>query len=240
MQFSNYNETNGIPVGAELSRIVAEIILQSAERNVLRKLEGRLVHGSDYVVRRYIDDYVIFSDSHDVLDAVQRAISDSLLLFNLHLNESKTYTKSRPLQTRRSQIISGATPAVQKFREAIQEFDPSTQVSRPRRIRDPKALMRSFANDVKVACVNGEAGYEDVSPFIIGSISSTIEALIGSYNLVPSPDRDGSELYARAFDALLSSLYYFFVVHATVTSSYQVAKSTILSVRFFREQRWSK
>jgi hypothetical protein len=32
----------------------------------------------------------------------------------------------------------------------------------------------------------------------------------------------------------LSALYYFFTMHATVTASYQVAKATILSVRFFK------
>src|SRR6185369_13584735 len=38
------------------------------------------------------------------------------------------------------------------------------------------------------------------------------------------------------FDALISAMYYFFTVHATVTTSYQVAKSTILMVRFFSEK----
>ncbi|MDI2077879.1 RNA-directed DNA polymerase [Bradyrhizobium sp. Mp27] len=235
MQYANYNETNGIPVGAELSRIFAEIILQSVEASVLRKLETHLVYGSDFVIRRYIDDYTIFANKHDVLDAVQRAIADALLLFNLHLNESKTFTKARPLQTRRSQIISGAAPAVQKFRDAVHEVDQSNHTFVPKRIRDPRALVRSFSNDVKVACTNGDAGYEDVSPFIIGSIASTIELLIASFNSAAPSTRLDEERYARAFDALLSSMFYFFIVHATVTSSYQVAKAAVLSIRFFRD-----
>ncbi|MBR0906957.1 hypothetical protein [Bradyrhizobium liaoningense] len=166
---------------------------------------------------------------------VQRAVADSLLLFNLHLNEAKTYTKARPLQTRRSQIISGAVPAVQKFRDAIHDLDQSNYTFTPKRIRDPKALVRSFSNDVKVACTNGEAGYEDVSPFIIGSIASTIEMLIASYNAAPASIKLDEERYARAFDALLSAMFYFFIVHATVTSSYQVAKAAILSIRFFKD-----
>jgi hypothetical protein len=234
MQFSNYNETNGIPVGAETSRIFAEIILQSVEVAVLRKLAPRARDGIDFAIRRYIDDYIVFANKSDVLDLVQRAIADALLLFNLHLNEAKTHTIARPLQTRRSQIISGATPAVHKFREAVLA-DAGPQIATPRKITSPKSLVRAFVNDVKVACTNGEAGYDDVSPFIVGSISASIEALIASFSSAPTQMRGDYESYARAFDALLSSLYYFFVVHATVTSSYQVAKSTILAVRFFKD-----
>jgi hypothetical protein len=187
------------------------------------------------VIRRYIDDYIIFANKVDVLDDIQRVISDSLLQFNLHLNEGKTHTISRPLQTRRSQIISGATPALNKFRENLQKVDLANQIFAPNSVRNPKALVRTFANDIKVACTNGSAGYEDVSPYIVGSLSSTIEFLIGSYNSVPRAARENAELYAKAFDALISALYYFFTVHATVTSSYQVAKSTVLTVRFCNE-----
>jgi hypothetical protein len=236
MQYSNYNETNGIPVGAEVSRIFAEIILQSVETNVLRKAaRNNLRHGVDFALRRYIDDYIIFANTLDTLDTIQRGVSDALLLFNLHLNESKTHTISRPLQTRRSQIISGATPALAKFRESVSDRDLASKISVPKRIREPRSVVRAFANDVKVACTNGGAGYEDVSPYIIGSISSTLEGLIASFPSAPNTLRVDTELYAKSFDALLSALYYFFTVHATVTSSYQVAKATILSVRFFKQ-----
>jgi len=236
MQFSNYNETNGIPVGAEISRIFAEIILQSVDVSLLRRAaRNNLNHGVDFVVRRYIDDYIIFANNIEALDDIQRCLSDSLLLFNLHLNESKTQTISRPLQTRRSQIISGATIGLNKFRENVSTLDVTTQAFVPERVGDPKALMRTLANDIKVACTNGGAGYEDVSPYIIGSISSTIESLIGSFTSAPSSVRKDSKLYAKAFDALLCSLYYFFTVHATVPASYQIAKATILSIRFFKQ-----
>ncbi|MCP1774735.1 hypothetical protein ACVIU4_010065 [Bradyrhizobium barranii subsp. barranii] len=236
MQYSNYNETNGIPVGAEASRIFAEIILQAIDVTILRKAKRiGLQHGSDFAVRRYIDDYVIFANKSETLDIVQRAVSDGLLTFNLHLNESKTHTIARPLQTRRSQIISGASPALHKFREALSEVDLSSRLPKPRKIREPESLVRTFVNDIKVACTNGGAGYEDVSPYIIGSISSTLEMLIAGFPSAPAEVRNDAELYAKAFDTLLSALFYFFTVHATVTASYQVAKATILTIRFFKD-----
>lgn len=236
MQYANYNETNGIPVGAEVSRIFAEIILQSADVAVLRKAKRiNLEAGIDFSIRRYIDDYVIFANRAETLDVIQRLISDALLTFNLHLNEAKTHTIPRPLQTRRSQIISGASPALNQFREAIAETDLGSRMSVPKRIREPRSVVRTFANDIKVACTNGGAGYEDVSPYIIGSISSTMEMLVASFPSAPVEAKRDHELYAKVFDTLLSALFYFFTVHATVTSSYQVAKATILSVRFFKD-----
>ena len=63
MQLANYNETNGIVVGPEISRIFAEIILQQVDINVLSKLEKlELKYGVDYEVRRYVDDYFVFSN----------------------------------------------------------------------------------------------------------------------------------------------------------------------------------
>jgi hypothetical protein len=236
MQFSNYNETNGIPVGAELSRLFAEIILQSVDVSLLRQAEqSNLRQGQDFVVRRYIDDYIIFANRVDVLDDLQRGLSESLQLLNLHLNESKTLTIHRPLQTRRSQIIADATAGLNRFRNQICISDASTQSYVPGPIRNSQALMRAFVNDMKVACTNADAGYEDISPFIIGSIGATVENLIGTFRSAKGSKQFDKRSYLGAFDALLKSLYYFFTVHATVPSSYQVARATIVTIRFFRE-----
>ena len=67
MQHSNYNETNGIVVGPEISRIFAEIILQQIDLNVLAKLnKSNLKFGIDYDVRRYVDDYFVFSNNSEI------------------------------------------------------------------------------------------------------------------------------------------------------------------------------
>jgi hypothetical protein len=237
MQYSNYNETNGIPVGAEVSRLFAEIILQSVDMNFLRRAErNNLAQQQDFVVKRYVDDYVIFANRDDVLDDVQRGLSESLQLFNLHLNETKTFTIRRPLQTRRSQIIAGATAGLNRFRERICSPEAATKSYVPEKIRDSEALARSFINDVKAACTNVDAGYEDVAPFIVGSIGNTVNLLIEDFHSAARSPQFEKTAYFGAFDCLLSSLYYFFTIHATVPSSYQVAKTTILTIRFFRQQ----
>lgn len=63
MRYANYNETNGIIVGPEISRIFAEIILSRIDVAVLNTLRdgaglNGLQVGVDYEIRRYVDDYL--------------------------------------------------------------------------------------------------------------------------------------------------------------------------------------
>ena len=82
MQRSNNNETNGIPIGSEVSRIFAEIIFQQIDFNVIQILSEKHSHrfGCDYHFVRYVDDYVVFSNTTDVMDVVSYIISDELLV----------------------------------------------------------------------------------------------------------------------------------------------------------------
>ena len=70
MQQINYNETNGIIIGPEFSRIFAELILQSVDRIVEQKLVSKhnLKHKVDYEIFRYVDDYFIFFNEDSTKD----------------------------------------------------------------------------------------------------------------------------------------------------------------------------
>ena len=97
MQLVNYNETNGIVVGPEFSRIFAEIILQNVDRKVSHHLkeEGFSLY-RDYVIRRYIDDYFIFTNNSETIDKIESIISQILAQYKIYLNPSKANTSTRP------------------------------------------------------------------------------------------------------------------------------------------------
>jgi hypothetical protein len=108
IQRSNNNETNGIPIGAEVSRIFAEIIFQVIDCNVISTMEevyGKL-YDEDYVFYRYVDDYVVFSKSKELSSNVAKAISDNLSDYNLYINEGKLSAYERPFNTDKSNIIT--------------------------------------------------------------------------------------------------------------------------------------
>ena len=61
MQEMNYNETNGIVIGPEFSRIFAEVILQHVDQRVEQGLLNKgFILNTDYECYRYVDDYFFF------------------------------------------------------------------------------------------------------------------------------------------------------------------------------------
>ncbi len=103
MQKSNYNETNGILIGSEVSRIFAEIILQKIDLETIEKLKQKNLHfGADYAVRRYVDDYFVFTNNEKTGREILKEFQSELAKFKLHINASKTETSKTP-------FISGIT-----------------------------------------------------------------------------------------------------------------------------------
>lgn len=100
MQHCNYNETNGIVVGPEVSRIFAEIIFRRIDFRVLERLKNEdIVFGRDYEIRRYVDDMMIFANDDSILDKIESTIKEELERYKLFVNAAKTATYSRPFGT---------------------------------------------------------------------------------------------------------------------------------------------
>lgn len=98
MQKANYNETNGILVGSEISRIFAEIIFQRIDLIVIQNLETKgLKFDRDYCARRYVDDYFIFFREETIAKTVLAEFKTELSNFKLYINENKTHVMRRPL-----------------------------------------------------------------------------------------------------------------------------------------------
>ncbi|RYZ79321.1 MAG: RNA-directed DNA polymerase, partial [Proteobacteria bacterium] len=101
MQRMNYNETAGIVIGPEVSRIFAEIILQSADKEIYRRLrdECELQEGKHYSVRRYVDDYFLFGHNEKDIRTITRVISETLEFYKLYLNDEKQREFESPFVT---------------------------------------------------------------------------------------------------------------------------------------------
>lgn len=116
MQHTNFNETNGIIVGPELSRIFAEIILQAIDLAILRQLkEKRYYLGRDYEIRRYVDDSYIYANSRKVLDDICAAYKEQLAYYKLDINEKKRMYFERP-------FTSGVNDAKRQVNRMVDEF----------------------------------------------------------------------------------------------------------------------
>lgn len=91
MRSINFGETNGIVVGPEFSRIVAEMLLSPLDENVEinANREKKLRLHTDYFVMRFVDDIFIFANSKSVIEKVMASYKNEFNKVNLSINEQK-------------------------------------------------------------------------------------------------------------------------------------------------------
>jgi hypothetical protein len=85
IQYANDRKTNGIPVGSALSDIISEIILTKVDKDVSLKLSE-----IDFIGTRFKDDYRILCNNEDDAKKILKILSDTLIEYNLTINEHKT------------------------------------------------------------------------------------------------------------------------------------------------------
>lgn len=101
MQNLNNNETNGIVIGPEFSRIFAEIILQSVDAELIEHLKKHadLTHRVDYQIFRYVDDFFVFYDEESTQLRIFQALQDALKGKKLGINTAKIKRYEKPIIT---------------------------------------------------------------------------------------------------------------------------------------------
>lgn len=93
----NARTSNGIVVGPEFSRMVAELLLQKIDRDVFSLLLNKdIVQGQNYDIFRYVDDIFIFAETEELANDIVEMYSEAARKYLLHLNESKLYKSQVP------------------------------------------------------------------------------------------------------------------------------------------------
>lgn len=89
IQNAQYGQTNGIPQGSVLMDFVAEIILNSVDKELYASIK-KDKNITNYKILRYRDDYRIFTKSEEVAKKILKKLSEILMVFGLKLNPKKT------------------------------------------------------------------------------------------------------------------------------------------------------
>lgn len=238
MQSMNYNETNGICIGPEVSRVFAEIIFSEIDKRVVIALKRKGIFlKSGYEFRRYVDDYYVFAQDEATANKVSAVIQTCLGQFNLHLNEHKTQTFRRPFSTKTSQIISEANVAITDFfgKFLTTWVEDREQLVAPKRIMRADALMRSLVGSIKKTCAAHDTGYETMSDYVVSASSRRITELADSFASYGHERPNLHEDYIAATMLLLEVVYFFYTVNPTVRSSLFVARAAVTAAQLFRE-----
>lgn len=98
-QIINFNETNGIVVGPEFSRVISEMLLTRIDINLYKILEhNHLIKEKDYKIYRFMDDYYIFFDEHKTIVLIEDNLISNLEQYNLKINSNKSSLQTKPFQ----------------------------------------------------------------------------------------------------------------------------------------------
>jgi hypothetical protein len=231
MQHTNHNETNGIVIGPEVSRIFAEILFQCVDVRAIQRIAGLgWVYGKHYALRRYVDDVFIFSQNAEVAEDVFKSYSDVLLTLNLYTNVAKSNRFTRPFFTKKSRMIREASAKANEF---VARFlgdvkDESALV--PTDIYRSWKLTRSFMNDVRAICSYNDASYDEISSYLLSVFTERVKKM-ANINLQGASDEIRVR-YREACVVLLDVLFFLYGVAPSVSGSYKLCTSIVVLVRF--------
>ncbi|ELQ9311352.1 RNA-directed DNA polymerase [Serratia marcescens] len=230
MQRSNFNETHGVIIGPEISRIFAEVILQKIDLNVqhkLNRMDPPIRKNVDYDIRRYVDDVFIFSRTEFDAELIYKVYSDKLNEYNMHVNLGKVTKNTRPFITAKTQVIHHVNKRMNSFIDSFIEYNDEMKLT-TKNIYNNRRLANKFIDEVKIICAEKNVGYSEVASYIVSAIFERIKRLVSSVN--QTEDKD---VYNAMYVLLHISLF-FFRVAPSVSSSYKLASILIVTLRYFK------
>lgn len=197
MQTMNYNETNGIIIGPEVSRIFAELILNRIDIDIERIIsEAGIRNRTDYSIFRYVDNIYVFYNSDNTYKVILSAIVNALDSYKLSLNQAKTEHISRPFFTQKSLAISGAEEIVTSYFDVFVErkHTRSGTLYFAKPISFGEASLKSFAVSLRKACFSSSLGYESISGFLLAALRRRVQRVTMSATQIEDHLAGGGEL----------------------------------------------
>lgn len=240
MQLANYNETNGIVVGPEISRIFAEIILQQVDLNVSKRLEEQYKYGVDYEVRRYVDDYFVFSNDPKILEIVKKEFQKELGFYKLYLNPTKSDIKTPP-------FITNVTVGKRELQELLLSLYDSLfeikeintvgiekveQVKVLMRIRRPNSISQKFIKDFQCIVKRNNLTYDILSKDIIRFFKTKFTKILKEGEL----EKD-KEVVENLFLTLFDILFYAYSLNINSNTTFKLAQIIVLACKYLEKQK---
>lgn len=240
MQLANYNETNGIVVGPEISRIFAEIILQQIDINVIKRLENHFKYGIDYEVRRYVDDYFVFSNDPTILENVKKEFQKELGYYKLYLNPAKSDIKTPPFITNVTvgkrelqELLLNLYESLFEIKEVkILGFEKTEKIKVLTRIRKPNSISQKFIKDFQCIVKRNNLSYDILSKDIIRFLKTKFSKILKEGDL----EKD-KEVIENLFVTLFDILFYAYSLNINSNTTFKLAQIIVLACKYLENQK---
>lgn len=236
MQQANYNETNGIVVGPEISRIFAEIILQQIDINVLKRLEGEefnLKYGVDFDIKRYVDDYFVFANDENVLDNILKIYKKEVETYKLYINKSKTQKRKTPFISN----IAVAKREVQKLCDKLSndvttiEIVETKKIIKLQAIRNAYGISHNFIKDFQCIAKQNQLGYESINKEVLRHLKKTLISIIKEKEEVE--DKSNIENFLLL---ILDVSFYAYSLNINASTTFKIAQIIVLICKYLEKR----
>ncbi len=243
MQNLNQNETNGIVIGPEFSRVFAELILQSVdvltEKQLRQRQSGALLHKHDYEIFRYVDDYYIFYNDSQHATVITDYIRNNLMQVKLNLNSEKTKTYEKPIITEITIAKNQISPLIADsivvkrgcdalMHTAIANGELQTPEEFVCRI-DSRSLIVKYKTILKSAGV----GYLEVGNYTFALLEGKIDNILAEF-VATVPAHRSEDALLRGLVSLMKFAFFIYASAPRVNISIRLTRIVATVTRSFR------
>jgi hypothetical protein len=231
MQKLNYNETNGILVGSEFSRLFAETILQAVDGAILRQLEeSGVVRGRHFEILRYVDDYFVFFDRIQDETPIKASIREQLKEFGLSLNGEKEIRGANPDIT----PISIAKTRISSMLESRVGTDAQVASGHPGKITGGKTST-ALITDYKTIIKETGAPEKDVINYSLGVMERLMVEGLKHFAKEKKVDADAEDL-AADLASLVEFAFFVYTASPKVNPTVKLCRIAVGAAQFVQNQ----
>ncbi|HAS8378196.1 TPA: ABC transporter ATP-binding protein [Vibrio vulnificus] len=232
IQDSNYKETNGIPIGSEVSRIFAEIILQRVDNNIIKSLANdSIVYKKDFEIFRYVDDYFIFFNQDDVYLKILKTIQIELSEYKLSLNKSKEIIYNKPLITE----ITIAKKAITSLFESKLKYETEKDEN-DNLIGYIRVNSRSLIIDFKSIIKNSNVNYENIMNYSLAIIEKKVRSIIETHDKIKNQSENKNNV-SEAISSIIDFTFFIYSASPKVNTTIKLCRILNLIIDFTKSKK---
>lgn len=240
LQNANHGETAGILIGPEVSRIFAEIILQRIDLDIIKRLSAAgLEQDADYAIRRYVDDYFIYTNTPFAQETVKKIIPAALAEFKLAVNHAKTSDQARPYITNtsisRHNISVSIAAFFNKYIEIYSELNEKTKKTSTvillKKIDNVTAAVIQTISAIKRAI--GETGsYDATANYFLGMFKKFLSRMIGKK--ITSESESLNHALYFFLTTVIDIVFFYYSMTLRVRQTYQISEIILMIAKIMK------
>lgn len=236
MQKANYNETNGILVGPEISRLFAEVILQEVDLHVLRKLEQKNhKFGIDYEIRRYVDDFFVFSNDENILEDIFKTYKKELEYYKLYINPAKTEKRKTPFITNIAVGKRQLKQLVDTFHDSLFEKASGNEaigaVTILKPLRNPYHFSQNFIRDFQCIVKQNDLTYDVLNKDVVRMFKRKLVSLLRH-----NADGQGQESLENYLLIFLDIIFYCYSLNINASATFKISQIIVILSKFVADK----